>query len=252
MRPRILLRVLPALLALLLAAGCGRDAGSLLSAETDDSNYARGKELLKQGRDQEALTAFLKVIAARGDDAAPESHLEAGLLYQEKLKDPVAAIYHYRKFCELVPASPQTGLVRQQIDAALREFARTLPGQPLDSQSGDLLATVARLQAENKQLRDQLAATPSGRAVRTPGPSAVIAPVPPPGDSPIRPAPPPPSATPAVAARKHVVAAGETLSTLAQKYYGNRGKWPDILAANKDILPSEKTPLKIGMELKIP
>ena len=165
---RFFTRSLPALVALLLTAGCGRDSGSLLTAETNDSNYARGLEQLRQGHDQEALAAFRKVIATRGDDAAPESHLQAGQLYAEKVKDPIAAIYHYRKFCELVPASPQAGYVRQQIDAQLREFARTLPGQPFENQSASLLATVERLQAENKQLRDLLSAAPGTRLPRPP------------------------------------------------------------------------------------
>ncbi len=128
---------------LLSAAGCG--GGPTLTAETNDSSYARGQELLRQGHEQEALAAFLKVISTRGENDAPESHLQAGQLYAEKVKDPVAAIYHYRKFCELVPLSPQVAQVRQQIDAQLREFARTLPGQPFDNQSAGLLAAVERL-----------------------------------------------------------------------------------------------------------
>lgn len=39
---------------------------------------------------------------------------------------------------------------------------------------------------------------------------------------------------------------------LAQRYYGNRSKWRDILAANKDQLAGENVSLKIGMKLKIP
>ena len=50
----------------------------------------------------------------------------------------------------------------------------------------------------------------------------------------------------------HTVAHGDTLFSLAQKFYGNRSKWRDIYAANRDVLSSEKTPLKIGTDLKIP
>jgi nucleoid-associated protein YgaU len=64
----------------------------------------------------------------------------------------------------------------------------------------------------------------------------------------------PKPARPAAAAggRHHTVARGDTLFSLAQKYYGSRSRWRDIYAANRDTLPSEKTPLKIGMDLKIP
>ena len=63
---------------------------------------------------------FLKVIQKRGLNESPESHLEVGLLYQFHFKDPIAAIFHYRKFRELKPNSPQADLVRQRIDAATR------------------------------------------------------------------------------------------------------------------------------------
>jgi nucleoid-associated protein YgaU len=56
----------------------------------------------------------------------------------------------------------------------------------------------------------------------------------------------------AAAGRHHTVARGDTLFSMAQKYYGSRSRWRDIYAANRDVLPSEKTPLRIGMDLKIP
>lgn len=52
--------------------------------------------------------------------------------------------------------------------------------------------------------------------------------------------------------RHHTVAKGDTLYSLAQRYYGNRSRWREILAANKGVLPGESAPLKIGMDLKIP
>ena len=52
------------------------------------------------------MTAFLKVIDKRGEDA-PESHLEVGLLYLQHINDPLSAIYHFRKFLALRPNSQQ-------------------------------------------------------------------------------------------------------------------------------------------------
>ena len=48
-----------------------------------------------------------------------------------------------------------------------------------------------------------------------------------------------------------MVVKGDTLFSLAQKYYANRSKWRDIYAANRDVLPSENA-LRPGMQLKIP
>ncbi len=148
-----------ALCALLFAAGCERGGGLPFASEESDSDFQRGKQLIRQGRNQEALAAFLKVIAKRGDDA-PESHLEAGLLYQQHIKDPIFAIYHFSKYRELEPNSKQADLVRQQIDAAKREFARTLPAHPLEDASVKLEYNdqLDRLQRENEQLKAELAA----------------------------------------------------------------------------------------------
>lgn len=280
----------PALLvlgALLWAAGCERNPGAMLGPETDDPNFRRGQQLLRQDRKQEALVAYLKAIETRGD-SAPDSHLEAGLLYLQHVKDYIAAIYHLRKYVELRPNSRQAELVRGQIDAATREFARSLPGNPLESKTQrlDMLDQVERLQREIEQLKAELSVARGG----SPGPiNRLLVPVDsaagqsPPGpilvqenpveDSPIMMAPlpsrspvgevveapsvaapsaasaPPADATPA--GRRHTVARGDTLFSLAQQYYGNRSRWRDIYEANRNQLPDANS-LRLGMELVIP
>lgn len=271
--------------ALFCAAGCERGNDGTMPAEADEPNFRQGQQLVRQGRNQEALNAFLKVIAKRSD-AAPESHLEAGLLYLQQVKDPVAAIYHFRKYLELQPNSRQAALVKQRIDAATREFARTLPAQPLESRADrmDELELIGRLQRENEQLRAELAslranppvltqsriALGTGTAV-TPAPVArdvpssfyrpveeddspvSLAPVDEPSAFvPAQPVQPARSAKqPTAGGRRHVVVKGDTLFSLAQKYYGNRSRWRDIYAANRNVLPNENA-LRLGMELTIP
>jgi nucleoid-associated protein YgaU len=53
------------------------------------------------------------------------------------------------------------------------------------------------------------------------------------------------------ATKIHEVQAGDTLSKIAKKEYGDASQWPKIFEANKDIL---KDPNKIfpGQKLKIP
>ncbi len=267
--------------ALFCAAGCDRGNDAAMPAEADEPNFRQGQQLVRQGRNQEALNAFLKVIAKRSD-AAPESHLEAGLLYLQQVKDPVAAIYHFRKYLELQPNSRQAALVKQRIDAATREFARTLPAQPLESRADrmDELELIGRLQRENEQLRAELTslrANPPvltqsrialGAGTSTPAPvardvpSSFYAPAEE-DDSPVSLAPAEnpaafvpaqptrPATQPAAAGRRHVVAKGDTLFSLAQKYYGNRSRWRDIYAANRNVMPNENA-LRLGMELTIP
>jgi nucleoid-associated protein YgaU len=63
------------------------------------------------------------------------------------------------------------------------------------------------------------------------------------------PAPSRPAAN--ASSRRHAVAKGDTLMSLAQRYYGSRSRWRDIYAANRDVMKHEGD-LKIGVELKIP
>lgn len=275
--------------ALLLAfAGCTDSERFSYASERDEPHYREGKSLLDAGRRQEALSAFLKVIDRRRDDA-PESHLEVGLLYVQHINDPLSAIYHFRKYLALRPNSPQAPLVRQRIDAAIREFARTLPAQPLEAQNQrvDLVAALDRLKQENDSLKQQLAEARSTRgnlgSLPAADPAATDEPAaapplnfafeavptvrtrPPaqqpatrsPAASPVQPpavAKSPATKAPAAAAtagRRHVVRPGDTLSKLAQQYYNNRAKWRDIYAANRGVMQSE-TDLKVGTELRIP
>ncbi|MBS0632894.1 MAG: LysM peptidoglycan-binding domain-containing protein [Verrucomicrobia bacterium] len=280
-----------ALIALLLGglAGCERGDGQVPTAETDDSGYRAGQQFARQGRTQEALNAYLKVIAKRGD-SAPESHLEAGIIYLQSIKDPLAAIYHFRKYLELQPNSRQAIYVKGLVDTAKREFARTLPASPLDSQAErlDNQEQIDRLQRENDQLRAELASSRAGTGLPTvttrvtlgdtSGAPAQPAYVPPPvtaEESPLVMAPEnsptvtvAPLATPAndtndrpelkrtkptppPANRTHVVKKGDTLFNISQRYYGTPSKWRAIYDANRDQLPSQNS-LKLNMELKIP
>ncbi len=152
-----------ALLGWGLTTGCERKDSSAQSAEVDDPAYRQAQQLGRQGRSQEALAFYLKLISKRGD-SAPESHLEAGLIYLQHIKDPLAAIYHFRKYLELQPNSRQAVYVRGLVDTAKREFARTLPAQPLESQAErlDMLDQIERLQRDNEQLRAELAAARAG------------------------------------------------------------------------------------------
>lgn len=285
-------RLLPLLFlgGLLLAwAGCSDGERVSSAAEVDEPAYREGQALLKTGRRQEALNAFLKVIDRRGDEA-PESHLEVGLLYLQHINNPLSAIYHFKKYLELRPNSPQAPLVKQRIDAAMRDFARTLPAQSLENQPQrvDLVAALDRLKQENEMLKQELADLKAGRAAAQttlpgedapaapagPAPAASgfnfateaiptvrprPAPVTPLRSAPARPTPavtpppaaPKPAAATAAGGRRHTIRPGDTLYKLAQQYYGNRAKWRDIYAANRDVMKNE-TDLKAGMSLKIP
>ncbi len=274
------LRSVLALLAVgVLAAGCGRDGGSL-GPEVDEPLYREGMQLVKEGRPQEALSDYLKLITQRGD-LAPESHLNAGLIYLEDVKDPIAAIYHFRRYLELAPNSPQAINVRGLIDTAKRDFARTLPGDPLATAVTDagLSAQLDQLRRENGELRAALVGARGGASypVSSGGsgpppmfvPSAVAAPVaveaPPPSEAPAavpvaepEPAAPvrQPLARPAAppgAGRRYTVAPRDTLFGIAKRFYGTatNARVQAIIDANRGVLSSARD-LRPGMQLRIP
>jgi hypothetical protein len=162
-------RLLPvlALVWALVGLGC-RDRGlQPPAAETDDPYYLQGIQLEKQGRNSEALNAFLKVIDRRGENPAPESHLRVGLIYLNHVKDPLAACYHFRRYLKAHPNSTQSPYVLGMVEAAKREFARTLPGRPLEDQSVRLAVEeeVGSLRRQNEELRAELAVLRGGGAV---------------------------------------------------------------------------------------
>jgi tetratricopeptide (TPR) repeat protein len=264
-----------AMVAWLLLAGCERQSGQTLGAEIDESDYRLGQKFVKQGRSQEALAAYLRVIEKRGD-AAPESHLEAGIIRLQQIKDPIAAIYHFRKYLERQPNSPQATQVRGLVESAKREFARTLPANPMENQSErlDMIEQLGQLQRENEQLRAELAiirgnaVQPTVNRMRVPtdvtGNMGAAAPSPV-ENSPISLSPEPLAVVPTTIpnreppqrpvantnVRRHVVVKGDTLFSLAQRYYDSRSRWRDIYEANRDTMANENS-LQIGMELRIP
>ena len=264
--------------------GCGRDTGTL-GVETEEPLYEEGKQLERQGRTQEALADFLKLISRRGEQQAPESHFEAGLIELQDVKDPIAAIYHFRKFLELEPNSQIAPGVRDQIEVAKREFASSIlihgeteaegmrgrAGQAAGELAGppDAAEQIARLESENARLIEEITALRGAGApamhpaAEEPAPEAAAAPVLVPVANAARPAqaaqgaPALPALTPAPvsahAARTHVVARGDTLYNLSLRYYGTGSHWKEIQAANRDALGSgANPPLRVGLELKIP
>jgi len=50
----------------------------------------------------------------------------------------------------------------------------------------------------------------------------------------------------------HVVEAGDTLSAIALKYYGNAALWPEIYKANKKVIGDDPSKIFVGQKLTIP
>lgn len=276
----------------LAGAGCSDRERGPVPAETEDPYYVQGKQLQKQGRNAEALNAFLKVIDRRGENPSPESHLEAGLICLYQTKDFPAAYYHLRRYYRAQPNSKEAPLVLGKIEEAKREFARTLPGRPMEDQSVRMAMDeeVGKLRRENDELRAEIAVLRGGGAIpvqrtprlialppemlttapaRPPPVAAVIdpaqasvspqpefepAPVVQRISPPVSPSPRPGGVPPAP---KSAAKAGRT-HTVAPKetLYGISRRYnvtvEAIVSANPATLPRATAPLKVGSVLRIP
>jgi tetratricopeptide (TPR) repeat protein len=229
-----------ATLGSLIAFGCG--APLTQTGDTERNPYAvKAKELVQQRDFRGAAELYRKALRVNPELAT--AHLELGLLYDDKLGDPIAAIYHYRQFLELRPDSPKRPLVEDFMERAKLNLMASLPQSPV-TDPGELVRLKnekAALLQENAMLQQRLAEWE--RQAATPTVSA-----PPPIVAATIPPAPPPSA---VSARSHTVQRGDTLQSLALKYYGTRSEWTRIFAANRHQLRSQNE-LKVGQQLVIP
>ena len=248
---------------LIFAAGCGGSSVEVVSEEQEKS-FLRGKRYEREGNHSEALSAFLKVIARR--EEAADSHLEAGRIFLNHIKDPISAIYHFRKYLEIRPDSVQAGLVRQLINTSKKEFARTLAGHPFENDIDrlDLLELVNQLKLDNRRMREQLAAS-AGVAMRAvngmageesqtlgedslPESAQTYA-----GSNEQAPAAPSGVAANNAETRPttYIIQPGDNLSKISAKVYGSPGRWREIFQANQDKLANPND-LRVGVELRIP
>ena len=225
----------------LLQVGCAPD-GSII-VESDDPAFDRGKSYLKVGREEEALDAFLSVT--RRVTQAPKSHLEAGrlLLTLADRKDPVAAIYHFRRFLLLQPNARESEMVEQLIVTAEREIIRKLPGEPYDNylESIELKEQNDRLVREVADLRAMLGSSLSP-VVHLPEnlstePQRIVKTSPPVQELSLP--------------ETYVVQPGDSLYAISKKIYGDSSHIDSIYSANRDTLKS-KNSLQVGQTLRLP
>ena len=212
--------------------------------EEDDAAFQRGRSYLKVGKEEEALGEFLSVT--RRTMNSPKSHLEVGRLFLtlKSRKDPVAAIYHFRRFLFLENDSKEAPKVKQLIITAEREIIRDLPGEPYS----DYLDSLA-LKEENELLKREVADLRARQGLpisstQTLDPKPTLQKVGPQVVAPLKP-------KPVALARTYVVQKGDSLYAISRKFYGDSSKIDLIFKANRASLPS-KNSLKLGQKLIIP
>jgi LysM repeat protein len=201
-----------------------------------------------EARFQAGLTEAERRIAAEDNEGAirvfealidgtpltAEAHYRLGHLYSDRLKDPLGALHHFSRYLAVAP----DGVYAKELKAfekegELRLLSHLSQGAPLTQEEA------ARLKNENLKLRKTVEEL---KAIKT-APPMVAANGSKPGEPIPKPIPP--------GVRTHKVGQGETLGSIASKYYQNKGRWKDIQNAN--FYPTDTVPkLKLGQELYIP
>ena len=183
-----------------------------------------------------AINAYEQALDGTGKTA--EAHFRMGLIYSEKLNDPVGAVHHFRRYMELSPTGAHVGEAKANLDRLDLTLATSLAGGTLISH-----AEALRLKTENSDLRKQLAAAQSGLPATATSFS--------PGKSSGKLGSPGPDANPAPGAHSYQVQPGDTLASISRKFYKTKARAKDIQDANMNSVPNAAK-LKTGQTLIIP
>ena len=200
----------------------------------------RQTQLAKDADAKAAAAEYAQAInlyesALDGTAASADVHYKLGLIYDDKLNDPLNALHHFKRFLTLEP----TGKRAQEVKGFMKRDELTL----LTTLSGDSMvprSELVRLNNENLQLRKQLgdrwaaqklaAAEQKTRTAKGKPNDAMKT-----------------SGKP----RTYTVQRGDTLASIARKFYKSSARWHRIQEANAGTI-SKPGDLKPGQTLLIP
>jgi nucleoid-associated protein YgaU len=280
---------MPRRLRLILAASLSL-AGLTLAVGQDTSyddarnpHYKQAQQYLDNNNPTAAAAEYEAALAA--NPTLADAQYQLGILYGEKLQDPISSIYHFKHYLVLQPNSEHAANAKQMMAKEAQIFAASLPNSAqsesdmsalktqnaaLKKQADDASHTIAQLQGQLAQAATHhpaataagapTAAAPDLSAVTDTGaPTTNAAPTGPRKALPLdatntveNPAAPGAGTPDAGPSRTYTVVKGDKLWTIAKRMYPGHTKEgvEKIQEANKDALGTK--PLKIGQVLIIP
>lgn len=204
------------------------------------------REALAAGDFPRAVRNF--EAALDGTPGTADIHYELGLLFDDKLKEPVSALHHYRRFLRMSEDVPRKREVQEFVSRIELVLAtRTADSGILTKREG------ARLKNENLELRQQLtdiraelaAEKKKPKATPTPGAKAGTT------SERINPATVEAESRVGKETRTYTVQTGDTLASISRKFYNTPQRWKDIADANHNLLQGTVN-LQVGQVLIIP
>jgi len=275
--------------AALTLGGCNQSADKDPAQTDSDSNpnYKQAQQDLDSDNPQAAVADYQAALAANPKLAG--AHYELGMIYANKLNDPISAIYHFKRFLDLSPSTDKKDQVQAIIDKEGATYASSLPNAgpsaddmtklqtdnaALKKEVDDANTTISQLQAKLTDAQKAAAAAPAPTPtpLEAPAPAVAADPAAPSTNAapagPLKALPVDQSAAAAgnasvdtgstnaapvsvTGARSYTVVKGDSYWRIAKKMYPGDTKngVAKIQEANKQTMSK---PLKIGQVLVIP
>ena len=237
---------------------CAALAGWILSScapgqndsdEEKEPHFVLGQNRVNAMDYSGAVEAFQESLEVNPHSA--QAHYQLAMLYDTKVPDPAAAIYHYQQYLKFDPDAPNAVIVTQRIEACKQELAADVLALPSASATQEQLE---KLIEQNRQLQDEVDKWRAYYAsqLTNPQPQNVSVASQTPVQNSTAQNPPVQnvgathSTTIVVKPHTHTVIAGETAMAIARKY---KIKLSALQAANPDVNLSK---IRAGQILNLP
>ena len=141
-----------------MLASCSPDhKGEVPNNDYESSTFKRAKEKYELRDYRSAINLYEEVL--RDNPSMAKAHFELGLIYNDKIGDPISAIYHFRKFLQLKPNAERARTVEEWISRAELSIASSQPNSPMESteQFVELQKENLALKNTNEKLQQELA-----------------------------------------------------------------------------------------------
>jgi tetratricopeptide (TPR) repeat protein len=249
--------VLAGLCLVLAGAGCLPGVARLDQRDRKEPLMQRAQTLVSEGNVEAAIESYRKALDI--DHNLVRAHLDLALLLHDANKDYVGAIYHYRRYLTLRPDTQKRKMIETRISNARQLFAATMneqlaargpapdlpsvgPAPASQSEDSLLVRELEEMRVELKNAQLELAEIKNENAAllrHTRSLQQQVASLRERGEQ------------VATEARTYRVQKGDTLSSIAVRFYKDASRWREILKANENRLGSTKR-LRVGQEIVIP
>ncbi len=238
---------------LVLVALLGLGACDNFEMPTRSHNEDEAREAVQAGDFPKAVWMYEAVLD--GTPKTADVHYKLALIYDDKLKDPVSALHHYRRYLRMT----ETVALKKEVEGYIERIELVLATRAADGgimtkrEAARIKNENLKLAEEKTELKDQISKLEKDLKAERKKPKAVAA-------KPESIREKQGGATSAKAAtsqrreseiKRYTVQKGDTLASLARRFYEDPQRWKDIADANHNALNGGVN-LQVGQVLIIP